>query len=203
MQTLAVRKAEEELSAAKSLLEKTRKGHELNLRAAEAQVRAARANQNRYIAEIAVDAVQKGVDLAEARLQHTTIRAPGDGKILKILCRAGEMLGTQPILQMGNTKKMTAIAEVYETDVQFVKLGDAATVTSPALPKPVEGKVVSIGSIVSKNNLYALDPTAAADLRVVEVKIELDPNTPAEGFVNLQVTVNIKPSGRSSKHDQV
>jgi HlyD family secretion protein len=196
MQTLAVRKAEEELVAARALLDKTKKGHELSLRAAEAQVRAAKANEARYISEIAIDAMQKTVDLAEARLRHTIIRAPSDGKILKLVCRAGEMLTVQPILMMGNTQKMTAIAEVYETDVQYIAVGNAATITSPALAKPITGKVSAIGSIVSKNRLYSLDPTAAADQRVVDVTIELDPNTPAESFVNLQVTVNIKTSAK-------
>lgn len=195
MQTLAVRKAEEELIAARALLDKVKAGHDLSLRGAEAQVRAARANLARYEAEIPVASLKQTLALAEVRLGHTVIRAPADGKVLKLVSRAGEMLGAQPILQMGNTRSMTAVAEVYETDVQHLKVGNTATVTSPALPKPVQGKVVSIGSVVQKNRLFDLDPTAAADHRVVDVKIQLDADGPAEQFVNLQVTVSIEVSG--------
>jgi HlyD family secretion protein len=91
---------------------------------------------------------------------------------------------------------MTARAEIYETEVQNVQIGDNATVTSPAFPAAIAGKVVRIGTMVSKNKLYDLDPTAPADQRVVMVKVSLDDAQVAKKFVNLQVTVTIETKNK-------
>jgi HlyD family secretion protein len=48
-----------------------------------------------------------------------------------------------------------------------------------------------IGKTITKNALLDVDPAAAVDRRVVEVKIRLDPNDLAARMVNLQVDVAI------------
>ena len=125
------------------------------------------------------------------RVERCLIRAPISGQILKIFSRPGEMTGKQTIVQMGDTAHMYALAEVYETDVGLVRVGQPASVTSPVLPQALHGTVELIGRSVTKNVLLDVDPAAAVDRRVVEVKIRLDPTDAAAQLVNLQVDVAI------------
>ena len=92
---------------------------------------------------------------------------------------------------MGDTGLMRAVAEVYETDIAQVKLGQHATVTSRALPRPITGKVARIGNMVFKNDVLNVDPAARADARVVEVWIDLDDAKLTERLTNLTVDVVI------------
>src|SRR5207302_6895363 len=125
----------------------------------------------------------------EARVRLTVIRAPRDGQILKIRTRPGEATGIRPILRMGNTDAMQAVAEVYYTDVRFVRVGQKARIISPALPGPVTGTVVYVGNLVFKNDVLNIDPTADVDSRVVEVRIRLDKSEAAAKLTYLQVNV--------------
>jgi HlyD family secretion protein len=76
-----------------------------------------------------------------------------------------------------------------------VREGQRAVITSPALPAGgLRGSVVQIGSVVGRNQVYDLDPAAAVDRRVVEVKVRLDESEVAARRINLQVHVTILPS---------
>lgn len=193
LQTLAVRTAEEELAGGRALLNKARTEYQLGLESAQLQLQSAEAEAARTLEEVPIASLEKKLALAEAGLQRTIIRAPRDGTILKVLAHAGETVGTQPILQMGDTRQMFAIAEVYETDRSRVHEGSRATVTSPALPHPLTGSVVFVGSVIARNHVFDLNPTADVDRRVVEVKVRLDPSKVAAEYVNMQVTVTITP----------
>jgi HlyD family secretion protein len=131
--------------------------------------------------------------LAQAKLDRTIIRAPSDGRILKIITQAGEAIGEAGILDMGDTRQMYAVAEVYETDVNLVKVGQPATITSRngAFDQPLTGTVADIGWQIFKNNVLDDDPAANADSRVVEAKIRLHNSEPVEALTNLQVDVRI------------
>ena len=101
-------------------------------------------------------------------------------------------------MQLGNTNQMEVVAEVYETDISRVRLGDKARITGRALPKDaqgkskeLEGKVVFIGTMVGQNKVYDVDPRAEVDRRTVEVRIRLTDGAPAAKLINHQVTVEI------------
>jgi HlyD family secretion protein len=192
---LAVRQATVELDSARTLLEKSRAALELNRLAAEAQLKTALAARERVQKEIPIASLEKSLQVADERLRGTVIRAPAAGRVLRVLSLPGEVVGAQPILQMGDTRRMVAVAEVYETDVGRVREGQRALVTSPALPPGgLRGTVVQVGSMVGRNLVYDLDPAAAVDRRVVEVKVLLDQSEVAARRINLQVHVTITPS---------
>ena len=86
---------------------------------------------------------------------------------------------------------MHAVAEVYETDIRRIALGQAATVSSPALAQPLDGRVVTIGNLIFKNDVLSIDPAAKVDARVVEVRIRLDDGEAARNLTNLTVDVVI------------
>ncbi len=91
------------------------------------------------------------------------------------------------------TDAMYAVAEVYETDVQRVRIGQRATVSSPALAAPLSGTVDRIGLKIGKKDVLSVDPAAKTDARVVEVRILLDDAAAAAGLTNLEVDVAIAP----------
>ena len=184
-------KTQKELAAAEQELQKLRDTIKLSQQQADAKIETAAANQARIPSTLALDSLQKSVDLAQRRLDLTTIRAPSDGEILKIMLSAGETLAQQPILEMADTSRMVAVAEIYEDDALHVKQGAAATVESEALEKSITGTVSYVGSMVAKNTVMSLSPTASADLRVVEARVSLNPNPEARKLINLQVTVSI------------
>ncbi len=138
-----------------------------------------------------LDSAIQNLKLADAQLEQTIIRAPRAGQVLKIFAHAGEAITDRGILELGNTQRMNAIAEVYETDIHRVKVGQRATITSAALPAPITGTVTLIGQTVFKNNIVGDDPSARADARVVEVKVRLDQSQRILGLSNLQVDVQI------------
>lgn len=127
----------------------------------------------------------------EAELQRAYIRAPRDGRVLEILVRPGELMGESGVLELGSVDHMHAIAEVYESDVRFVEVGQKATVRSPAFENELSGQVKSIRQKVQKQDEIGTDPAARKDARIVEVIIELDDSRPVAHLTNLQVDVLI------------
>ncbi|NJN50941.1 MAG: HlyD family efflux transporter periplasmic adaptor subunit [Gammaproteobacteria bacterium] len=145
-----------------------------------------------------LDEAQRDVHLREAELAaaraslaQTMVRAPVAGQVLLIHAREGERIGPDGLLELGQTQRMYVVAEVYETDIGLVRVGQVATATSPALATPITGKVERIGRLVGKVDVLDLDPVARTDARVVEVFILLDEPTQVAALTNLQVSVQI------------
>jgi HlyD family secretion protein len=162
------------------------------------QIREAKATLNRIaevrpvdvkIAQTEVDMAIAAVARAQADLNQVYIRAPQAGQILKIHTRSGEKLGDAGIADLGQTREMVVVAEVYQTDIEKVKLGQSATVSGQSFAGQVSGKVYEIGLQVTRQNVFSTEPGENLDRRVVEVKIRLDPESSSRvaGFTNLQV----------------
>ena len=101
-------------------------------------------------------------------------------------------MGPEGLLALGRTDEMFAIAEVYETDVARVAVGQRATITSPALREPMTGVVEWINLQIGKQDALGTDPAARKDARVVEVEIRLDDSRRAAALTNLQVEVEVE-----------
>lgn len=171
------RTGRQEINEAKATLEQVAEVRPVDVRAAQTEV------------DSALAAVKK----AQAELALAYVRSPRNGQILKIHTWEGEIVGDKGLVELGQTNQMYAIAEVYESDVQRVRLGQTATITSSAFVGKAQGTVEQIGLQIYKNKVLNTDPTAAADARIVEVKIQLDePSTrKVQGLTNLEVTVAI------------
>ncbi len=158
---------------------------------AKAEFRSAEAALARIRSTVGLRSAEAHLKSAEAQLELTIIRAPIDGEILKILTNPGERIGSEPILKMGNTADMHVIAEVHETDVGFVRVGQRVTVNSQALNEPVQGMVEEIGELIYKNDVLDLDPRADKDTRIVEVRVKLDNSEAVSHLTQLEVSVRI------------
>ena len=144
-------------------------------------------------AQLRRDVARAGLERAQADLELSTVRSPIDGQVLEIHAREGERVGPEGIAELGETAAMYAVAEVYEADIGRVRVGYQARVTSPALPRPLLGRVERIGLKVGKKDVLSTDPVADADARVVEVEIRLDDPEPAAALTNLRVDIVIQP----------
>jgi HlyD family secretion protein len=96
---------------------------------------------------------------------------------------------------MGDVSAMVAKAEVYQSDVPRLAVGDPAEVSVQG--RTIAGKVARIGRFVGRNGLKSLDPRALQDLHVVEVSIALARAAEASNYVNMQVDVTIRPGARA------
>lgn len=192
-QVAATRQVQEQLTNATVNLARLESTRDTSLRNAEAQVQSQRASLARSQAQIEVESAERNLQLAEARLDRTIIRAPGDGEILRIITQQGEAVSEQGIVEMGDTRQMFVVAEVYETDVSLVQVGQRATITSRngAFDETLTGTVERIRSQIFKNDVLDDDPAANADARVVEVRIRLDQSDVVAKLTNLQVDVRI------------
>jgi HlyD family secretion protein len=112
------------------------------------------------------------VDLADSEL-----RAPLDGTVLKIHSRVGERPGNDGVLELGAGDQMEAVAEVYESDINRVKLGQSVTLVSEngGFSGSLAARVIRISPQVRQRAVLSTDPTGDADARVVEVRLALDP----------------------------
>jgi HlyD family secretion protein len=194
-QQTVFRQRQEELSGAQAILAERISSWETNVQTAQAQVQSAQANLEQTRAQSQIASAAQNLELAEARLERTIIRAPRAGEILRILTHAGEMISErQGILQMGDTQQMSVIAEIYETDIRLVKVGQRSLITSRsnAFEGTLTGTVEQIGQQIFKNEVIDDDPAAKTDARVVEVRIQLDESEAVAALTNLQVDVQIQ-----------
>lgn len=174
---LNVKTAQAQVNEATANLDRVSRTLQTKIREAEANV--AQAEEVRptdvATAQAEVDGVNATVKRIQSELELAYVRAPKAGQILKVHTRAGEKIGDQGVVDLGQTSQMMAVAEVYETDISKIRLGQAAVVTSDTVAGSLTGRVERIGWQVRQQNVYDTNPTTDADARVVEIKIRLDP----------------------------
>lgn len=192
-QVSQTRSSQEQLNNAKASLIQLENAVNANLGNAQAQLKSQQVNLPLTQVQVAARSAAQNLNLTEARLRRTIIRAPRTGRILRVFAYPGEVIADDGIVEMGDTRRMYAVAEVYESDVGLVKVGQRATITSRngAFSKPLAGKVSEIGWQIFKNNVLDDDPAANADARVVEVRVLLDDTQAVAALTNLQVDVKI------------
>jgi len=133
------------------------------------------------------------VNRAEVDLDLSQVRAPINGQVIKINTKVGEVVSqTNGVIDLGNTSQMYVVAEIYETDIGKIKVGQTATIVSEAFEGEITGKVDSLGLRIAKNDVLGTDPAAKTDVRIIEVKIKLDDSKKVSGLTNLQVRVKVE-----------
>ena len=150
------------------------------------------------VAEIELEKAMVAVKRVKAELEDTKVKVPIAGQILRINTRVGEQVNTQQgIVELGRTDEMYAIAEVYETDIGKVKLGQSATIGSEygGFEGKLKGTVEHLGLQVGTKELSegSQDPTQDENSRIVEVKIRINPEDSKKvaGLTNMKVRVEI------------
>jgi len=171
-----VQQAQFQLSQSQGLLSSVREVRPTDVEFAEAQLQTAIVN----------------IKKAEVDLDLAQVRAPIDGQVLKINSKIGEVVSqTNGVIDLGNTSQMYVVAEIYETDIGKIKVGQKAVIQSEAFEGEIAGKVDRIGLRIAKNDVLGTDPAAKTDVRIIEVKIKLDDSKKVSGLTNLQVRVKV------------
>ncbi len=132
------------------------------------------------------------LEVAERLAESAEIRSPVDGKVLIVRIEPGNVPGNGEIMKIADTSKMIVSAEVYESDINRVAVGQSAIIKSVAFEGEVTGTVVSKGHMIFKQSVDSLDPRSLSNSRVVEVQIEIDDAKLVEDLIYLQVDVFIK-----------
>lgn len=144
---------------------------------------------------------------AEADLEHTNalfentyVRAPFSGEITRKFLEPGETVTLEkllPIVTVSDVSKILVRAEIDETNISKLKIGQEAVITSDAYPgEEFRGEVVEISPAVGKKKLISDNPAEMVDRDVLEIKIELDPSAKKLNL-GLQVDVTIFVYDRS------
>ncbi|MGB3655950.1 MAG: ABC exporter membrane fusion protein [Rivularia sp. (in: cyanobacteria)] len=167
-----------QISEARATLDSVSEVRPVDVQAAEAEIKDAVASVNQ----------------AKEKLKQVYVRSPQAGEVLEIHTRAGEVVSSNGIVEIGKTSQMYASAEVYQTDISKIKVGQKAKITSNSLPSELQGEVEWIGSKIRRQNVINTDPSENIDAKVVEVRINLDEKSSqiASKFTNLQVEVEIE-----------
>ena len=144
------------------------------------------------LAQIALVKARLNYKRAVELLNKMIIRSPINGMVLKIYARAGEAVPvTTGIAEIGDVDHMEAVAEVYETNIKYVRKGQSAIFKSSALGKPLVGTVRRIAPSLTRVTIYSSNPLPNTESRIVKVFIALKDSTAAARFINLQGTVLI------------
>ncbi|MBD2189530.1 HlyD family efflux transporter periplasmic adaptor subunit [Pseudanabaena mucicola] len=141
-----------------------------------------------------VDRAIASLQQAKAQLDLAYVRTPQAGVVLEVNTRAGELVSSNGIVEIGKTDQMLAVLEVFEGDIVKVEKGKTVKLFGDSLPKALTGEVVEIGERVQRQNVVNSDTTANIDARVVEVRVKLDPDSASQvrSLTNLQVTGEIQ-----------
>jgi HlyD family secretion protein len=151
---------------------------------------------NAAIAE--VESAQAAVKKATTELSQAIIRAPITGRVVKVHTRVGEQVSDKGILDVAETEQMEVVAEIYQSDIRDVRVGQTAQITGSAFGGEVYGRVRLIGLQVDQQNIFSGQPGENFDRKVIPVRIALIPQSGEKvaGLTNSQVTVSIAKSTR-------
>ena len=135
--------------------------------------------EDRKRVEAEIDRTRAQLREAQAVLAKTYIRSPLDGVVLRKKLRAGESVsgkGDTPVVTLGDLSRLRVRADVDESDVARLAVGQTAHVTAAAYgDRKFTGKVVRIGQILGRKNVRTDEPNERVDTKILETLIELDP----------------------------
>lgn len=110
--------------------------------------------EDRRAAQAQVDKAKAALDLAKAQLEDTKITAPTAGTVVELRAVEGELAQpTKPVAVVVNPEEMQMEAQVDETDIRKVKVGQEIEVRVDAYPdKTLKGEVVEVGLSSTKTS---------------------------------------------------
>ena len=194
---LTLKTTQQQLKEAQATLKRTENTLEDQLKEAKSKLNSIKEvrSVDVELAESEVKSAETAIKQAKADHDLTYISSTIDGKILRINARNGEIISTAGFAEIGNTSQMQVVAEVYQTDIQNIRVGQKAKITSTTFPGELQGTVREIGWQVNQQGIFSINPNSDADRRVIEVKISID--NPADSqkisrLTNLQVDVAIQ-----------
>jgi HlyD family secretion protein len=151
------------------------------------------------LAQAQLEKAQIAVEQKQAALRDSEVRVPVAGQILKINTRIGEQVNvSQGVVELAQTDKMYVTAEIAEIDLNKIKQGQSAIITSEykSFAGELHGTVSQIGLQVGRKQTQeagGANPTTDKESRVVAIKIEIAPTDSPKvaKLTNMQVRVRL------------
>jgi HlyD family secretion protein len=195
-QALSVQSAEQQRKLASQEADAAKRLATLSITAAEQEVFAARESLMAAEDPAHLAGIDEQIRIIELQKRMALITSPIAGRVVSIDGSVGQTTGPQPILQLADTDEMVCRAEVDVNDLDRIRVGNSATISSSALPRKLTGAVSSISQVVGIPRLPNPNPMSRSDFRSAIVDIRLDPAASAEAakWLNLQVFVQIATS---------
>ncbi len=152
-------------------------------------------------AQAQVAQAQAQLDAARASLQQRTIRSPIAGRVLYIYRSEGDVINfptPTPVMSIGAAGNLRLRAEVDETDISRIRVGQAVLATSDSYPGRVfHGRVLYMENLMGKRSIHTDQPRLRQDVRVREIVIELDRharNLPIDLLMTAQFLADSQPA---------
>ncbi len=133
-------------------------------------------------AEEEVKARQARLEQAQEGLKECGLRAPTDGKVLRVLVGRGEMLGAAPkqaaILFCPDGPRIIR-AEVEQEFASHVQISQQASIRDDSSEPTVwRGRVIALSDWYTQRRSVLQEPLQVNDVRTLECLIALDPGQP-------------------------
>jgi len=202
-QRSVVQLATAERDAAQAALRRVEQSLDFAIEKAQAEQRAASQTLEQTKKSTALAALDDQVAIAEQKAARTKISAPSGGTIIGLLVHPGELVATQPLVQLADLSVLVCQAEVDVADVFLLRENQPAWITCRAFPgAKIHARVEQIRNRAGAATLHPLDPRQAADRTVATVVLEVDRDellrqlrTAARGapvaLIGLQVDVEV------------
>jgi multidrug resistance efflux pump len=129
-------------------------------------------------AAAALAAAEAELDAAKVALDQTLLRAPNDGVILRRLVEVGTLVTMMPpthVVSMADLKTLEIRAEIDETDVASIAVGQKAYATADAFgDRRFPVVITRLTRELGRKTVRDDDPRARVDTRVLEVIARFD-----------------------------
>ncbi len=154
-----------------------------------AQVReseSALARAGSYVKQTAAE-----LERARAMLKTVTVESSVNGKVTRKMVEPGEAVDIGvPLMILSDVSQIIVKAEVDETDLAKLQLGQHAAVTADAFPGRIfPATLYEIGQSVGKRKVRPDDPAKIGDMKVLETKLEV---TEGGEELRLGMTVDVR-----------
>lgn len=155
-------------------------GNDLRIRAADAKLRAAQADET----------------LADKAVRECVVVAPDAGTVLRLQVSVGSIVGPgSPVAPVvfAPAGPLVVRAEVDQESLGRVRVGMAATVQDENRPDgpALKGRVKALSRYVAQKRTFVLEPGEVNDVRTVECVIELDSPGAEELWIGQRMRVRI------------
>ena len=164
-----------ERNAAKAALARLEQSLDFQLQKAHSEQQTAQSALQLAERGTALEALASQVALSQLKLNQTKVLAPLAGTVINVNVHPGEVVTTQPLLQIADLSDMLCIAEVDVSDVPLLKERAVAVVSSRAFHgRELRGRIERIGNLAGSATLRQVDPRQAVDRTVTSVTLRID-----------------------------
>jgi len=138
-----------------------------------------------------VASLEKQIEILNQQVRQSLLVSPIDGFVISVNAEVGERVGQLPIAEIADLSNMVCLAEVHESDVGKLALGNRVEIRSPALQRVLAGTVERIDRVVGSVQMRSPNPMARSDFRAVPVWISIDPKDVELASSRLQLQVEV------------